>query len=1330
MKTYIYQDEKSHKFWAVEQQGNELHISWGKVGTNGQSQVRSFADAAAAEKAELKLIAEKVKKGYVEHAAATELQMTNETLQNDSVPSELYSETFFSPVKTSADSMPWLQENSPIILDEPYRSKAFSSRNFPGEKISIVYGPDSFLEFIWQQNTCPTEFKTILGYFDVNACNVEWKNALNETIIRAEQGIEEGSLLSDVFLIIACPVFRISLKQEILLDYIVQHKGLEYAVDIILALMQIQIDIEDRGIDADLIFHFSHSITQQRFEYGISPLEFQLRKHLSHAEEKTWLCCTNKLIEALSGIAPRRQPIIALLLLEKPEITNQIALNLSHLDFPELEWLKIFVTDPQAISLLEKFNHWKLFESYSFGESCIATLLQEQGISGLSRLSAWANDYRVHDALLQINHPYSLELVIHKTDRIHQLESLIQKFPESMLAALCAIVCQNSHPLYETLIQGIALSNMPVVRRTWPYLTPTAQEALTGCLHQRGLNLEIDPTVPDWQPHTNHILALLSQEKCSYYDDDPLIYSKDHPETALSALTQSCLKGKNSSFLKQLSQLILTHGQAVQNFLEWCSETQKQFIYNHFPQLITKSEVAKPNEIPDILVSPPWLIKKNISLPVLKLDILRLSPVVNTTPALQTTCTVSTVEILEHLGLRYAHGNNVKKYFPEEIVNAWNKGDYRDVIKKHRYNLINLSALIHLPEDKAIKIWNIVMKDYFLYQTGAEDVISHFGISTLPALLSCSGHAGAKEILPLITNIGATELAVMVSNAFSQLKTFKSLASDWLLSFPQHAIAGLLPTALGKPGKTQNDAQLSLRLLIDNGYSETVLGIAQMYKQAEVMVAVKQLLSIDPLNNIPNKINPLPTWCQPNQWRKPVLKNNGKILPVQAIQHLCTMLSFPREANIYPGITQVAEACTPQSLADFAWDLFLSWESASGSAKDNWAFTALGILGNDDTARKLTPLIRAWPGESQHTRATVGLDILAAIGSDIALMQLNGIAQKLKFKALQDQARIKIAQIAESRELTVAEMEDRLAPDLGLDDNGSLLLDFGPRQFTVSFDEALKPFVRDASGSRLKDLPKPNKSDDAPLATEAVNRYKLLKKDVRTVAAQQISRLEAAMCQRRRWTAEQFRLFLVEHPLVRHITQRLMWGVYDADNQLVTCFRVAEDGSFSDGQDNPLTLPQDCIGIPHVLEILAPQAAEFAQQFSDYELLPPFRQLDRTCSQLSDSEKSSNDLQRWAGRKAASGRVAGLMNKGWQRGDVLDAGGYYSFYKPVDDGYIELSVTPGFSVGLPVTVISDTQAIDHIQLYKQTSRKSVYPFSALDDITASELINDIESLFD
>ncbi|MFP1527334.1 hypothetical protein ACLB1R_05025 [Escherichia coli] len=44
-----------------------------------------------------------------------------------------------------------------------------------------------------------------------------------------------------------------------------------------------------------------------------------------------------------------------------------------------------------------------------------------------------------------------------------------------------------------------------------------------------------------------------------------------------------------------------------------------------------------------------------------------------------------------------------------------------------------------------------------------------------------------------------------------------------------------------------------------------------------------------------------------------------------------------------------------------AADLYTAWTEAGAPAKENWAFTSLGILGNDDTARKLTPLIRAAP---------------------------------------------------------------------------------------------------------------------------------------------------------------------------------------------------------------------------------------------------------------------------------------------------------------------------------------------------------------------------------
>ncbi|EEW3391501.1 WGR domain-containing protein, partial [Escherichia coli] len=110
MKTYIYQDEKSHKFWAVEQQGNELHINWGKVGTNGQSQVKSFADTAAAEKAALKLIAEKVKKGYVEQVDA------NAHSHDASAKKVLVTEEKASINRQAAtNGLPWLADNDPII---------------------------------------------------------------------------------------------------------------------------------------------------------------------------------------------------------------------------------------------------------------------------------------------------------------------------------------------------------------------------------------------------------------------------------------------------------------------------------------------------------------------------------------------------------------------------------------------------------------------------------------------------------------------------------------------------------------------------------------------------------------------------------------------------------------------------------------------------------------------------------------------------------------------------------------------------------------------------------------------------------------------------------------------------------------------------------------------------------------------------------------------------------------------------------------------------------------------------------------------------------------
>jgi uncharacterized protein (TIGR02996 family) len=66
MRTFVFTDAKSNKFWNIDLQGSSFTVQFGKVGTRGQTQTKDFPDAAAARKAHDKLVAEKLAKGYVE----------------------------------------------------------------------------------------------------------------------------------------------------------------------------------------------------------------------------------------------------------------------------------------------------------------------------------------------------------------------------------------------------------------------------------------------------------------------------------------------------------------------------------------------------------------------------------------------------------------------------------------------------------------------------------------------------------------------------------------------------------------------------------------------------------------------------------------------------------------------------------------------------------------------------------------------------------------------------------------------------------------------------------------------------------------------------------------------------------------------------------------------------------------------------------------------------------------------------------------------------------------------------------------------------------------
>lgn len=468
---------------------------------------------------------------------------------------------------------------------------------------------------------------------------------------------------------------------------------------------------------------------------------------------------------------------------------------------------------------------------------------------------------------------------------------------------------------------------------------------------------------------------------------------------------------------------------------------------------------------------------------------------------------------------------------------------------------------------------------------------------------------------------------------------------------------------------------------------------------------------------------PLPDFYLSAAFRRPRLRT-GQALSLDAVERLGRWLAASTLESPRPELADIKAACTAESLAEFAWDVFKAWQVAGNSNKHWWGLTSLGLVGDGSSARRLIPHIREWRGRSlAMERAAFGVDAIAAIGNEAALMHLYGIAGNPAFKNLAIKAQARIDQIAEARGWTEEQLADRLVPDFGLDEQGRLELDYGPRQFRVGFDEALKPFVTNPEGKRLKDLPKPNGSDNALLAPLALARYRELKKDAKAVAALQIARLEWAMCLRRRWRLGEFQAVFLNHPLMRHLAQRLVWGVY-LDGALQTAVRVAEDASLADAQDQLYAPPDGAeMGIAHALELPEGLAREFGQVFADYEIQQPFKQLGRETYALTDAERQTRVVKRFEERVVATGAIMGLLGRGWGWGERDRYVLVGSLSKGLGEGfYGDLGISPGIQPADPR--IEPVQALGWLILCRDGGKD----LTGLDPILASEILRDLDLL--
>ena len=396
----------------------------------------------------------------------------------------------------------------------------------------------------------------------------------------------------------------------------------------------------------------------------------------------------------------------------------------------------------------------------------------------------------------------------------------------------------------------------------------------------------------------------------------------------------------------------------------------------------------------------------------------------------------------------------------------------------------------------------------------------------------------------------------------------------------------------------------------------------------------------------------------------PVYKTDGSEASEEYLQAVLLCYVSQEKSGVNKTAQLLADDLQPIQFAVYVNELFDRWLAAGAESKKRWVLYTAAIHGGEDIIQKLQHQIQEWPQAARGAIAAEAVKALALNPSPRALLLVDGIARKFKFKQVRAAAGEALAFAASELGITREELSDRIVPDFGFDENMERTFDYGERIFKVQITQTLDFEIYDENGKKLKNLPVPGKKDDKTKATAAYEDFKQLKKQMKTAVTSQKSRLEYALSVRREWRTEAWKNLFVKNPLMHQFAIGLIWGIYDGD-KLIQSFRYMEDGSFNTQDEEEYILPEDAnISLIHPMELTDTEKAAWIEQLADYEITQPIEQLDRPIYYMTVEEADKKGLERFGGYLindlSLNGKMSGL---GWYRGSVQDAGCFYTYYR-------------------------------------------------------------------
>jgi len=392
---------------------------------------------------------------------------------------------------------------------------------------------------------------------------------------------------------------------------------------------------------------------------------------------------------------------------------------------------------------------------------------------------------------------------------------------------------------------------------------------------------------------------------------------------------------------------------------------------------------------------------------------------------------------------------------------------------------------------------------------------------------------------------------------------------------------------------------------------------------------------------------------------------------------------------------------------------------AGSSIKEKGILAVAGACCGEDAIDPIKTYLKTYYGY-RAAQCKVLMAVLSWIDHYRATELLLKTSERFRTASIRKEAEKYVHLMAERRGWTIDELQDRTLPTGGFDENRTLQIDFGSRQFTISVKKDMKLSIRNEEEKVLKSLPSPGKNDDEELAAEAKKEFNKAKRAVGAIKKGESSRLHEAMLTQRKWRFSDWDRYLNRHPILSHYFQRIVWAEFgkselqkkglkmeganearfDGIQMAKRTFRPLDDYSLTDMHDEVVRIDDDSVvGIAHTMVIDDEDREGWLSHLKDYRIKPLLDQFPETVRTVDKGLENEVLIPTYMGKTINGVTLGRLLKKfGYVQGPMDSYDKFqFSFQKRIVGKGIDVNVE---FTGRKMYEMDDTIALKNVYFTK------------------------------